>query len=116
MDKTNCDRSKKVLTRLKCSYMSIGGGCKGCQINAKRGNMSCWDWAEDNEEFVNNAVAAQRTKYGIDDINKAYCDDCHVIYNVSEKEVFKDEYVGSYVFRCSRCGQMIPVAEPKFVV
>ena len=104
------------MDRSECSYLSIGGGCKGCVINAKRGQMSCWDWAKENDEFVKAQVEEQKKKYGIDGINKAYCDDCHVLYDIKTKKIFKDEYVGSWVFRCSKCGQMIPVADPQFVV
>ena len=104
------------MDRTECSYLSIGGGCKGCIVNAKRGGMSCWDWAKQNDEFIKAEVQKKKEEYQIDGINNAYCDDCHVIYDIKTKKTFKDEYVGSYVFRCSKCGQMIPVADPKFVV
>ena len=104
------------MNRVECSYLSIGGGCKGCVVNAKRGTMSCWDWAKENDEFIKAEVQKKKEEYQIDGVNNAYCDDCHVIYDIKTKKTFKDDYVGSYVFRCSKCGQMIPVADPKFVV
>lgn len=104
------------MNRVECSYLSIGGGCKGCVVNAKRGKMSCWDWAKENDEFIKAEVQKKKEEYQIDGVNNAYCDDCHVIYDIKTKKTFKDDYVGSYVFRCSKCGQMIPVADPKFVV
>ena len=104
------------MDRVECSYLSIGGGCKGCVVNARRGELSCWDWAKQNDEFIKAEVQKKKEEYQIDGINNAYCDDCHVIYDVKTKKTFKDDYVGSYVFRCSKCGQMIPVADPKFVV
>ena len=104
------------MNRVECSYLSIGGGCKGCVVNVKRGKMSCWDWAKENDEFIKAEVQKKKEEYQIDGVNNAYCDDCHVIYDIKTKKTFKDDYVGSYVFRCSKCGQMIPVADPKFVV
>ena len=104
------------MDRTECSYLSIGGGCKECIVNAKRGGMSCWDWAKQNDEFIKAEVQKKKEAYGIDGVNKAYCDDCHVIYDIKTKKVFYDDYVESWVFRCSKCGQMIPVTMPDFVV
>ena len=107
-----------ILTKEDCAILSIHGCPKCLAFLDKEPNESCWDWGKKHPEKVAEYVQQMLDEMGVDGKNIVFCTTCQTRTIVDPKKIEWDDYVndGTHVIKCNKCGELMPVAKPEFVI